>query len=154
MVFQGLLNISNVAVGIEAATKSSLIDAVIDLVAQNESISDVDEVRSAVHDRETKMSTGVGKGLALPHAKTSAVSGVVAALATTKEPVEFSSLDNEPVKIVFLLIGKQDAKSQHVRILSRFSRMMNREEHRDRIMAAKTSEELLERIIEVEASLN
>ncbi len=154
MDLKGLLDISNVAVGIEAESKSSLIDAVIDLVADDESISDVDEVRNAVHEREEKMSTGVGKGLALPHAKTSAVTGVVAALATTKKPVDFSALDNDPVQIVFLLVGKQDAKAQHVRILSRFSRMMNRAENRDLILSAKTGEELLDRIHQAEANLN
>ncbi len=100
------------------------------------------------------MSTGVGKGLGLPHAKTAAVNGILAALAVCKHPVDFESIDNEPVRIVFLLVGKQDAKSQHVRILSRISRMMNQKDTRDRILAATTSEELLSVIEEVESQLN
>ncbi len=154
MDLRELLDIKSVAVGVEGDDKKALIDAVIDLIAGSEAVEDVDEVRNAVHRRESTMSTGVGKGLALPHAKTSAVTGIVAALVTTKEPVEFGALDNAPVQIVFLLVGKQDAKSQHVRILSRFSRMMNRDENRDLLLSATTAEGLLESIYQAEATLN
>ncbi|NBW94158.1 MAG: PTS sugar transporter subunit IIA, partial [Bacteroidetes bacterium] len=99
-------------------------------------------------------STGVGKGLGLPHAKTSAVDGTLAALVVSKLPVAFESIDNQPVSIVFLLVGKQDAKNQHVRILSRISRMMNQKETRQRVLAARTSEELLSVIEEAESELS
>ena len=149
-----LLDPSNVAVGIDASDKDTFINAVIDLIADRAEVSDPDSMRSAVFEREKTMSTGVGKGLGLPHAKTSAVDGILAALAVSKEPVEFASIDNHPVRIVFLLVGKQDAKSQHVRILSRISRMMNQKDTRERVLAAATSEELLSIIGEVESQLN
>lgn len=149
-----LLDISNVAVGVDASDKESLIHAVIDLIDGHPAVLDADGMRSAVFEREATMSTGVGKGLALPHAKTAAVSGVVAALAVTRDPVEFESIDNEAVRIVFLLLGRQDAKSQHVRILSRISRMMNRDETRQAVLAAATAEALLEVVREAESHLN
>lgn len=149
-----LLDTSNVAVGVEAADKVSLIHTVIDLVEGNPAILDAAAMREAVFEREATMSTGVGKGLALPHAKTSSVSGVVAALAVTRTPVEFEAIDNEAVRIVFLLLGRQDAKSQHVRILSRISRMMNREETRQAVLAAPTPQALLEVVREAESHLN
>lgn len=149
-----LLNESNVAVGVEAPDKESLINSVIDLVEQNEAVLDAMEMRAAVFEREVTMSTGVGKGLALPHAKTPAVSGVIAALAVTKAPVDFESIDNEPVRIVFLLLGRQEAKSQHVRILSRISRMMNRAETRKAVLAAASPAELLAVVQDAESHLN
>ena len=115
----------------------------IDMVSDHPHVLDVDAVKKAVLEREAMMSTGVGKGLALPHAKTPAVGGMVGALVTTAQPVDFGALDNEPVRIVFLLLGKLDSKSLHVRILSRVSRVMNREEVRKQILAAKSAEELL-----------
>ena len=115
----------------------------IDMVSDHPHVLDVDAVKKAVLEREAMMSTGVGKGLALPHAKTPAVGGMVGALVTTTQPVYFGALDNEPVRIVFLLLGKLDSKSLHVRILSRVSRVMNREEVRKQILAAKSAEELL-----------
>ena len=149
-----LLDISNVAVGVDASDKESLIHAVIDLIEGHPAVLDAAGMRSAVFEREATMSTGIGKGLALPHAKTAAVSGVVAALAVTRGPVEFESIDNEAVRIVFLLLGRQDAKSQHVRILSRISRMMNRDETRQAVLSAATAEALLEVVREAESHLN
>ncbi|MDA0379348.1 MAG: PTS sugar transporter subunit IIA [Bacteroidetes bacterium] len=149
-----LLDASNVAVGVDATDKESLIHAVIDLIEGHPAVLDAIGMREAVFEREATMSTGVGKGLALPHAKTSAVSGVVAALAVTRAPVEYASIDNEPVRIVFLLLGRQDAKSQHVRILSRISRMMNQEQTRQAVVSASTTEQLLAVIREAESHLN
>lgn len=149
-----LLDSSSVAVGVEASDKETLLHAVIDLVADRAGVLDADAMRKAVFEREKTMSTGVGKGLGLPHAKTSAVDGILAALVVTKAPVDFESIDNEPVRIVFLLVGKQDAKSQHVRILSRISRMMNQKDTRERVMAASTPEALLSVIGEAESQLN
>jgi len=149
-----LLDSTSVAVGVEVSDKESLLHAVIDLVAGRDEVLDADAMRKAVFDREMTMSTGVGKGLGLPHAKTSAVEGILAALLVTKEPVDFESIDNEPVRIVFLLVGKQDAKSQHVRILSRISRMMNQKDTRERVLGATTPDALLSVIEEAESQLN
>lgn len=154
MELSQLLDQSNVAVGVEASDKESLIDAVIDLIAERDEVNDASAMRKAIHDREATMSTGVGKGLGLPHAKTSAVNGILAALAVAEQPVDFASMDNEPVRIVFLLVGKQDAKSQHVRILSRISRMMNQKDARERVLAASGPDELLSVIGEIESQLN
>ena len=138
-----LLQPNHVAVNIAAPDKETLIDMLIDMVSDHQHVLDVDAVKKAVLEREAMMSTVVGKGLALPHAKTPAVGGMVGALVTTTQPVDFGALDNEPVRIVFLLLGKLDSKSLHVRILSRVSRVMNREEVRKQILAAKSAEELL-----------
>ena len=154
MELSQLLDLSNVAVGVNATDKSSLLDAVIDLIADRDEVNDAELMRQAILDRESAMSTGVGKGLGLPHAKTSAVDGILAALAIAKEPVDYASMDNEPVRIVFLLVGKEDAKSQHVRILSRISRMMNQKDERERVLAAKNPKELLTLIHDIESQLN
>ena len=154
MELSQLLDQTNVAVGVDVSDKDSLLEAVIDLIADRKEVNDADRMRQAILDRESTMSTGVGKGLGLPHAKTSAVDEILAALVVAKEPVDFASMDNEPVRIVFLLVGKQDAKSQHVRILSRISRMMNQNDARERILEASNTEELLNVIRDIESQLN
>ena len=154
MELSQLLDQTNVAVGVDVSDKDSLLEAVIDLIADRKEVNDADRMRQAILDRESTMSTGVGKGLGLPHAKTSAVDEILAALIVAKEPVDFASMDNEPVRIVFLLVGKQDAKSQHVRILSRISRMMNQNDARERILEASNTEELLNVIRDIESQLN
>jgi mannitol/fructose-specific phosphotransferase system IIA component (Ntr-type) len=154
MELSQLLDLTNVIVGVDASDKDTLIHAVIDLIADRDEVTDADRMREAIIERESTMSTGVGKGLGLPHAKTSAVNGILAALAVTQAPVDFASMDNEPVRIVFLLVGTQDAKSQHVRILSRISRMMNQNDARERVLAAGSTEELLDVIQDIESQLN
>lgn len=154
MELSQLLDLSNVAVGVDATDKSSLLETVIGMIADRDEVIDAERMRQAILDRESTMSTGVGKGLGLPHAKTSAVNGILAALAVTKKPVDFASMDNEPVRIVFLLVGKEDAKSQHVRILSRISRMMNQKDVRERVLAATNPGELLKMIHDIESQLN
>lgn len=144
MQISDFLTARTVAVDLVADSKEDLINSMIDILAHHDGVTDIEEVRRAVFERENMMSTGVGKGLALPHAKCKAVSDTVAALATLKNPVEYGSIDDEPVRISFLLVGTPDAKSQHVKVLSRVSRLMNRESIRSDLLASKTSAELLD----------
>ena len=143
----------SVAVGLKAGSKAELIDAMIALLEGRPEVVDLAAVRTAVLRREKSMSTGVGKGLALPHAKTNAVSRTVAAMAVTAVPVPFEAIDDLPVRLVFLLVGEPDAKSQHVKVLSRISRLMNREAVRKQLAAATTPQELLEALQEAENNL-
>lgn len=157
MQINELLSIDSVAVGLSAGEKESVISLMVDLLANNPSVTDLEGVREAVLERERIMSTGVGKEIALPHAKTSAVTSTVAVLATTSRPVEFGSLDNRPVRILFLLVGNAESKSEHIRILSRISRLMNRDEFRSDLLASSSREELLQLLKQEElhlASLN
>lgn len=143
----------SVAVGLDATDKDSFIKLVVSLLEGRPEVNDLDEVRRSVLEREWLMSTGVGKGLALPHAKTSAVSGTVAALVVTRSPIAWDAIDGEPVRLVFLLVGVPDAKSEHVKILSRISRIMNRDAVRKQLAEATTSEELLTVLRNSEESL-
>lgn len=153
MQISDFLSATTVAVDLTADGKEGLIDAMIELLSSHEQVTDLEEVRRAVKERENMMSTGVGKGLALPHAKCDAVTDTVAALATLRTPVEYGSIDDEPVRIAFLLVGTPDAKSQHVKVLSRVSRLMNRESIRTGLLKSRQPAELLDTFREAEAGL-
>jgi len=90
------------------------------------------------------MSTGVGNGFAIPHGKTDAVSDIVAAFAVTAAPIDYQSLDEQPVRLVFLLVGKDSMVGPHIKLLSRISRLMNKEEFRKKLLAAASPKEVLE----------
>jgi len=143
MQIQELLTSDTVVVGLPAGDKETVIAELVDLFDGNPAVKDLKALKTAVLERERVMSTGVGKGLALPHAKTSAVTDTVAALAITDGDVDFESLDGSPVRILFLLVGTPEAKSHHVRILSRISRLMNKDIVREKLLAAQTPEELM-----------
>ena len=151
--FKDLLSRRTVRVGFAGETKDEIVSALVEVLKGFPEIRDLEEVRRAVLEREAVMSTGVGKGLALPHAKTSAVSGTVAAFAVTKTPIEWDAIDNEPVRLVFMLVGTEAARSQHIRVLSRVSRLMNRDDFRARLLDASSSDDVIEAFEEGDLAL-
>lgn len=148
-----LLTPERVRIGLPGTEKPEVIDALVDLLAGNEAIDNLEAVRTAIFEREKKMSTGVGKGLGLPHAKTAAVTETVAAFATTEEPVDFGAVDDVPVRLLLLLVGPEDQKSQHVKILGRISRLVSRDSLRERLVAAESPETVIRTLREGEAEL-
>lgn len=138
------LNEENVLLDVEAKDKYELIDKLIDVAAKSGKILDKEKVREAVYEREKILSTGVGKGFAVPHGKTDAVNDIVLAFAITKEPLDYQALDNQPVRLVMLMVGKDSLVSSHIKLLSRISRLMNNDEFRENLLNAKTKEEVLE----------
>lgn len=139
-----------IGVKITAKDKNDAINQMIDLAEKSGKIIDVEEVKKCVFEREKLVSTGVGKGFAIPHGKTDAVSDVVASFATLKEPIDFESIDNEKVNLIFLLIGKDTLLNVHIKLLSRVSRLMNKDEFREKLLKAKTKKQLLEAFSEEE----
>src|SRR3990172_7337306 len=121
---------------LEGSSKNDIIDAMIELVSKSSKVLDKEKVREAIFEREKIMSTGVGNGFAIPHGKTDAVSDIVAAFAVTANPIDYQSLDDQPVRIVFLLVGKDSMVGPHIKLLSRISRLMNREEFRQKLLEA------------------
>src|SRR5690554_2004951 len=129
---------------LKSTKKEDIINELIDLFKNDSRVVDIEKVRSSVVEREKIMSTGVGKGFAIPHGKTNSVSEIIAAFGKTTSPVEYQSLDNKPVNLIFLLVGKDNLVSTHIKMLSRISRMMNKDEFREKLLSAKTSGEIFE----------
>ena len=138
-----LLAPERVRVGLPAESREDVIEAVVAMLDGAPAVRDLARVREAVFAREAVMSTGVGKGLALPHARTNAVADTVAAFAVTAGPVAYGALDGQPVRLVFLLVGPEDERSTHVRLLSRISRLMNRDAFRARLLQATDADAVL-----------
>jgi mannitol/fructose-specific phosphotransferase system IIA component (Ntr-type) len=148
-----LLRPDLVRIGLPGTTKKEVIDALVDVLEGHEDIDSLDEVRTAIFDREEMMSTGVGKGLGLPHAKTPAATDTVAAFATTDEPVDFGAIDDDPIRLLLLLVGPEDHKSKHIKILGRISRLVSRDSLRERLIEAQEPETIIEILREGEAKL-
>lgn len=122
--------------------KNEIINELIDVFKEDERVVNIESMRDAVHEREKIMSTGVGKGFAIPHAKTNSVNDIVAAFGKLDEPIDFQALDGQPVNLIFLLVGKENLVGPHIKLLSRISRMMNKEEFRESLLKAQTAEEM------------
>ena len=126
-----------------STTKDGVIDEMIDLFKDDPRVIDLEKVRHSVKEREKVMSTGVGKNFAIPHGKTDAIKDMICAFGKSSKPIDYQSLDSQPVFLVFLLIGKDNLISLHIKLLSRISRMMTRDSFREKLIEAKTTEEIL-----------
>jgi fructose-specific phosphotransferase system IIA component len=152
MKISDILTDDLVVAGLEGTSKNDIIDAMVDLVATSPKVLDKEKVREAILERERIMSTGVGNGFAIPHGKTDAVTDIVAAFAVTEKDIDYDSLDEKPVRLVFLLVGKDNLVGPHIKLLSRISRLMNKEEFRKRLLTVTSPKEILEMFRQEEAS--
>ena len=124
--------------------KEEVINELLELFKDDSRVKDLDKVKESVLEREKIMSTGVGKGFAIPHGKTNYVNEILGAFGKSTKPIDYQSLDQQPVHLVFLLVGKDNLVSTHIKLLSRISRMMNKDEFRTSLIEAKTAEEILD----------
>lgn len=152
-MFTDLLTPAQVLVGLAAPDKEGVLDALVASVAGTPRVRDAPSLLDAVRAREAKMTTGVGSGLALPHAHTDAVTDPVAALAVLASGVDFASLDGEPVRIAVLMAGPLAGRTGHVRLLSRVSRVLGQADVRQRLLSARTSQAALIVLADAEAAL-
>jgi fructose-specific phosphotransferase system IIA component len=148
-----VLNKERIFAKVDINTKENCINSLIDLFKGDSRVNDIETMRTAVHERESIMSTGIGNGFAIPHAKTAGVNEMIAGFATLKSPIEFEALDAKPVELVFLLVGEENAVGPHIKMLSRISRLMNKEAFRDRLVEAKSVDEIFNLFEEEEKNL-
>ena len=124
--------------------KEKIINELIDLYKSSDKVNDLEKVRAAVLEREKIMSTGVGKGFAIPHGKTNAVNDVIAAFGKSGNDIRYDALDGNPVHLIFLLVGRDDMVSKHIKLLSRISRMMNKDEFRNKLINTESKNDIIE----------
>lgn len=137
-----ILKTERIIPSLQSSDKESAIKELVYLFKDDPRVKDVDVVYQAVLEREKIMSTGVGKGFAIPHAKTNSVNEIIAAFGKLENPIDFQALDEQPVKLIFLLVGKENLVGPHIKLLSRLSRMMNLDEFRESLANASSAEEI------------
>lgn len=143
MKISDILSEKIIKVDLECTDKDDAINKIIELASRSGLMLDIDKVKECVFEREKLVSTGVGKEFAIPHGKTDEIKDIVAAFAILKNPIDFDSIDLEPVKFIFLIVGKESLLNAHIKLLSRISRLMNKDDFRKRLEEAKSSEEVL-----------
>lgn len=125
-------------------SKKEAINTLVDLMAQSGCLNDVEQYRNAVFEREEQSSTGLGEGIALPHAKSAGVSHPALASMIVPKGVEFESFDDEPAFLFFMIAAPQNASNAHLDVLARLSTLLMDLQFRDELLAAKSVDEYLE----------
>lgn len=152
MLLTELLVPERIKIPLVARTKDALLRELVELVGDMAPVRDKDEVLRAVQEREQVLSTGIGNGVAIPHGKSSSVAELVLAAGVAREGVDFEALDGRPVQLFFLLVGPESAAGQHVKTLSRISRLLRSESFRQRLVAAATPQQFYSILAEAEVS--
>ncbi|MEO5754607.1 MAG: PTS sugar transporter subunit IIA [Chthoniobacterales bacterium] len=145
MSLASLLTSEQIIPEMEATERWPAIVELIDLLVSLEKIDAAsrDGILAALKQREETMSTGIGFGIAIPHASSDSVSEVVAAFGRSSQGIEFDSLDNAPVKFVVLFVVPKDQFQTHLRTLASIAKFLNDRSVRESLAAAGTKEEIL-----------
>ncbi len=146
MKLSNLLSPELIKIPLESKDKEGVIREMVTVLAQNGKVTDPEAVLEAVLEREKVMSTGVGQGIAIPHGKTESVTGVVAALGISQADIDFQAIDEQPVHIVFLLLAPPYETGLHLKALSRVSRLLSKEEFREKLLRASNAQEAMQYI--------
>jgi len=124
--------------------KKDVIEKLVDVLGAVYKLSDKDPILKSVFERESLMSTGVGKGVAIPHGKVDAINEVVGSMLILNPGVEFGSPDEMPVQIAILLVASSKETGPHIRALAHISRVLQDEKVRQDIIRSKTAKEILD----------
>ena len=146
MTLGNLLTVPQILPAMQATERWGVITELVDLLVAEKQIKteDRDVILNALRQREETMSTGIGFGIAIPHASSDRVEKVVAAFGRSPAGIEFESLDNAPVKFVVLFVVPKDQFQTHLRTPAGIAKFLNDRAVRDRLGTAGTAEEILE----------
>ncbi|MDR1252971.1 MAG: PTS sugar transporter subunit IIA [Treponema sp.] len=109
---------------IEAEDKDEAFEELVDYFCQVEKTNTREEILAALREREAKMSTGIHKGIAIPHGKTNAVDTVRGVLGISRKGVDYDALDGEPVYLLFMIVTPLKDSEKHLRLLKRLAELL------------------------------
>jgi PTS system nitrogen regulatory IIA component len=138
----------------KATGKSESLLELLDMLEASGSVENKEKVLEILLEREKLGSTGIGHGIAVPHAKSDQVSRLVCCLGISQKGINFDSLDGENVYIVFLVLAPVGATGLHLKALAKIARLLKDRVFKNSLRASKTSAEVFQIIQEDEERLN
>ena len=144
-----LLTPDRIRVPLAAEDKPGVLRELTELLAERAGIK-AEPLLSAVLEREQVLSTGIGHGIAIPHAKVATVADLQLVCGSSPKGIDFNALDGAPVRLFFLLIGPESAAGRHVKALSGIARLVRQESVREALMQADSPEAFNQVLVEAE----
>lgn len=139
-----LLTVECINLNLKGKNKEEIIDELIESLWSNGKLNNKEEYKKAILAREAQSSTGLEEGIAIPHAKTSAVKIPSIAFGLSKEGVDYESLDGEPSKLFFMIAAPANASDTHIEILSKLTTMLLDDEIRENLLKVTTPQEVID----------
>ena len=149
MLLTELLTPDQVVMPVMARDKGGVIAELTQHLA-NRWGCDYPKLLEAVHEREKGGSTGIGFGVAIPHARAPGVPELSLVCGVSPSPVPFDSIDGEPVRLFFLIVGPPASAGQHVKLLGRIAKLVRHENVRRRLFDATTPHEFYNALLDAE----
>jgi len=128
---------------LDDASRDEVIHSLVKTLGNEKKIQDEEALFNAIIEREKIVTTGIGMGVAIPHAKLQEYHDFFIAIGILQNGVDWSSLDNHPVRLVFLIGGPDDKQTEYLQILSSLTLAVKDEERRKKILNAKSAEEVV-----------
>jgi mannitol/fructose-specific phosphotransferase system IIA component (Ntr-type) len=147
------LTVERVCLDLRGPDKDSVIRALVECAAHHGPIADRELCVLRVLEREHMLSTGLGHGVAVPHAQAEGVQGVLCCLGIVPDGVDFDAVDEEPAHVVCLIAAQEGLDGPYLQLLSHISRLFARGDVRQRLLRAESPAQALDVIREVEAHL-
>ena len=114
-----------IKIGLEAEDKDEVFEEMADLFCQAMKISNRNDILEALWERESKMSTGIQKGIAIPHGKVKSLENVYGVLGISKNGIEYDALDDQPVYLLFMVLAPETNSEMPLRLLKRLSELLD-----------------------------
>lgn len=148
MQLQSILTPERTLCSTTASSKKRLLENIAHFICEDATSLDPDELFGNLTARERLGSTGLGQGIALPHCRLKNCSGVIGSLITLRQPIEFESIDEEPVDVLFVLIVPEEATQEHLNTLAALAERFSDPEYVARLRGASSDRELYEQAIQ------
>jgi PTS system nitrogen regulatory IIA component len=145
-----LLDRNAIALRVSAENKRQALAVVAEIAARSLGV-DASEILDALSEREQAGSTGVGHGVAVPHARLDTLDRLRGVFVRVEQPVEFGAVDDQPVDLMFALFAPKDAGALHLRALARVSRLMRQPKLREQLRHARTADAIHALLVRDEA---
>lgn len=137
-----LIGLDRIRLDLQATRKEAAVKELVGLLADTGGVSDPDRLICELLGREQLASTGVGEGVALPHKLSSAVERSAIVIGRSARGIPFDAVDHKPAHLIFLLVGPSACHMEHLRVLSKLSRLLHNPEFRARLMAVTSPNEV------------
>lgn len=151
-MIEKMLTLECIELDLKGKTKSEIIDEMVEILYKGGKLNDKEEYKKAILAREAQSSTGLEEGIAIPHAKTSAVKIPSIAFGLSKEGVDYEALDGEVSKLFFMIAAPANAADTHIETLSKLTTMLLDDEIREKLLNVKDKKEVLEILMEEKKS--
>jgi mannitol/fructose-specific phosphotransferase system IIA component (Ntr-type) len=144
---------ASVRIPLASTSKADVLRELVGLLPSAAEPTVRDSVLAAVLEREQRMSTGIGQGIAIPHGKSDRVSGMEIGFGISPRPIEFGSLDGRPVQLFFILVSRPEMTAPHIQALAQISRILSSDHLREELAAATGAAGVLDLLRREEARL-